>query len=64
MEGMRPTTLNLTKMAAGMRPRDGQGKSQMAVYMSCVSAFLKAELAIVNTRSDGEDVTQYLSLPT
>ena len=41
-------------LPAGMRPRSGQGKGQMAVHMSRVSAFFKTELAIANTTGDDE----------
>jgi hypothetical protein len=36
-------------LAAGMRPRDGQGKSQMAVHVLRNPTFFKAVLAIINT---------------
>jgi hypothetical protein len=50
------------KLAAGMRPRDGQGKSQMAVYVLRNPTFFKAELAILNTM-DGENVSEHPTSP-
>ena len=57
---MPATTTTLKKiLPAGLRPRDGQRKCQMAVYVLRNPAFFKAELAIANTWRDGEDVTQH-----
>jgi hypothetical protein len=50
-------------LAAGMGPRDGQGKSQMAVHVLRNPTFFKAVLAITNTL-DGENATEYQASAT
>jgi hypothetical protein len=57
-EGRRRDNIAEKNLAAGIPPRDGQGKSQMAVHVLRNPTFFKAELAIINIM-DGENATEH-----